>query len=44
MLDFMGRGSVIGSDYVLNKMKWNYSAINKTVLYANVVIISYDEI
>ena len=44
MLDFMGRGSVCGSDYVLNKQKWPYSAVNKTCLYANTVIISYEEL
>ena len=40
-LDLLGRGSVIGQNYILRHEKWYYSAVNKSTIPVKVLAIPF---
>lgn len=42
VLDILGKGSIIGANFVLKKEKWVYSAINNTTMTVRVLKISHN--
>ena len=39
-LDLLGKGSVIGSNYILSQEKWYYKAVNKATLPTKIIRLS----
>lgn len=40
-LDLLGRGSVIGQNYILTSEKWQYTALNRSNIPVKVLIIPW---